>query len=72
MDLFLLDTGATTGERGGGLTFVQDDLHYVYGIVSTKVKKAKSFITFTNVSNVELFIWLNHAKRIFDEAHKET
>ena len=36
MDLFHIGTGAAKGDSGGGLTFVQDDLHYVYGIVSTK------------------------------------
>lgn len=65
-------TGAASGDSGGGLTFVQNDLHYVYGIVSTKVKGAKSFATFTNVSNVELFRWFNDAKRTFDEEHVET
>lgn len=62
-------TGAASGDS---LTFVQNDLHYVYGIVSTKVKNANSFATFTNVSNVELSNWLNDARRKFDEAHFET
>ena len=53
------------------LTFVWDDLYYLYGVVSTKVKEENSFITFTNVSTVELSKWLNYANHALDAALKE-
>ena len=72
MDVFLIGTGAAGGDAGGGLTFVQDDLYYVYGIASTKVQDVNSFITFTNISDEELFKWINYMKHEFDAAHAET
>ena len=38
MDIFLIGTRAGWGDSGGGLTFVQDDLYYVYGIASGTVR----------------------------------
>ena len=70
--MFLIGTGAANGDSGGGLTFVRDGLYYVYGIVSSKAKEENSFIIFTNVSNVELSMWLNDAKHRLDAAHRET
>lgn len=70
--MFLIGTGAANGDSGGGLTFVHDDLHYLHGVVSTKVKDVNSFITFTDISNVELFNWLNDAKNSLDVAHPVT
>ena len=68
MDLFLLGTGAAEGgfggippvlmDTGGGLTFAQDDLHYVSGIASAKLKHPKPFVLFTDINNLELFSWL--------------
>ena len=75
MDLFLLGTGATKWDIGGGLTFVQDDLHYVYGIASTKLNHPKSFLSFTNMSSEELLTWVEYATQkpsTSDEVHRET
>ena len=64
MYVFLIGTGPASGDSGGGLMFVQDDLYYIYTVLSTL-----KFTTFTNVSNMELLNWLNYAKRTLDEAH---
>ena len=70
--MFLIGTGAAQGDSGGGLTFLHDGLYYLSGVVSSKAKEENSFITFTNVSNVELSKWLNDAKHALDAAHRET
>ena len=70
--MFLIGTGAAKGDSGGGLTFVRDGLYYVYGVVSSKVKDENSFVTFANVSNLELSKWLNDAMHALDAAHRET
>ena len=44
----------------------------MYGVVSSKVKDENSFVTFANVSNLELSKWLNDAKHKLDAAHRET
>ena len=48
MDIFLIGTGARYGDYGGGLTFVQDDLYYVYGIVG-------DIVPYGNDSRITLF-----------------
>ena len=73
MDLVLLGTGAAKGNTGGGLTFVRDStqLHYVYGIASTKLNHPKPLELFTDISNVELFSWLYNTMLKLEEAHPQ-
>ena len=73
MDIFLTGAGVASWDRGGGLTYVKHDLHYVYGIFSngTKLKDDKSLTVFTNVSSTEVLHWLYNAKHALDEEHPE-
>lgn len=53
--VFVAVSVAQLGDSGGGLTFAFDGLHYVYGIVSTKLfqdvmgDRLFSYSAFTNV-----------------------
>lgn len=63
---------ADSGDSGGGLTFVRNGIHYVYGIVSTKMlSNAKKLRLFTNLMNEVHRTWLSEKWRIL-QAQSQT
>lgn len=56
---------ADKGDSGGGLTFVRDGTHYVYGLVSTKIGDDKKVRLFTNLMDDSHWSWLLRKLRDF-------
>lgn len=56
---------ADKGDSGGGLTFVRDGTHYVYGLVSTKIGDDKKVRLFTNLMDDSHWSWLLRELRNF-------
>lgn len=56
---FVTGGKADKGDSGGGLTFLRDSVHYVYGVVSTKLTaEDKNVRLFTYVLNDGHLAWL--------------
>lgn len=67
-----VDSGgkADRGDSGGGLTFVREDIHYIYGIVSTKLfGDEKNVRLFTNLMNDGHKAWLQRKWREYQVQH---
>ncbi|XP_073997613.1 modular serine protease-like [Rhodnius prolixus] len=60
-------TGVQPGDSGGGLTFVRNKQHYVYGIVSLKLRNEDTFAAFTNVT--EHIDWLENVVKALKPHH---
>ncbi|XP_014240869.1 modular serine protease-like [Cimex lectularius] len=60
-------TSVQQGDSGGGLTFVRNGNHFIYGIVSLKQKNQNTFAAFTNVT--EHLTWLNNVLKAVNAVH---
>lgn len=60
------------GDSGGGLTIVRNGLHFVFGVVSTKIVQQSEFSLFTDVANVEHHTWLEEHRTRLNQMHVET
>nr|ATU83018.1 secreted hypothetical protein [Pristhesancus plagipennis] len=60
-------TGVQPGDSGGGLTFIRNKQHYVYGIVSLKLRNVNTFAAFTNVT--EHKDWLEGVVKALKRLH---
>lgn len=63
---------ADRGDSGGGFTIVRDNLHFVIGVISTKILDQTNYAMFTNISNAEHRNWLETHKSRLDSLHRET
>ncbi|XP_046687207.1 modular serine protease-like isoform X2 [Homalodisca vitripennis] len=61
-----------SGDSGGGLTIVEKGLHFVYGVVSTKITQETAISLFTDLSNIEHRSWLEEQKNRFERLHIES
>jgi len=59
------------GDSGGGLTFLKNGLHFLIGVVSTKIPDENRFRLFTDITNDEHKTWLTNHRDRLKLAHQE-